>query len=200
MNTTEIADATRKFADHALLVGIPEKGSVKGRVRLWLRPEKDWYIEFDAAAVTHRVPVPAGSSFAGASLIWVTPGTRLAEIRSTSEAEQAAFLRGTLFQERTQGALEENAMAMALPATVVASSLPCATVAVTVTVTLASLAICTTSVNTPPLNSALMHQQCVTTNATVICHPQTRTMTGGDGGCGAAGGGAGGGDKGPVLT
>ena len=95
-----IQDAARKHDGLAMLGGLVGDGAKSGLVRLYLRPELDWYVEFPEKAVVHRLELPAEASFLGGSLLWVVPGTKLTDVKSSPLAEQASFLRGSLIESQ----------------------------------------------------------------------------------------------------
>ena len=168
-----IQDAARKHDGLAMLGGLVGDGAKSGLVRLYLRPELDWYVEFPEKAVVHRLELPAEASFLGGSLLWVVPGTKLTDVKSSRLAEQASFLRGSLIESQLLKGESPMAVAAAVPTTggcVVATVIGTVIIA---GITYASYHYCATGTNATVLNSALQNQQCVTTNATVICHPQT---------------------------
>ena len=78
----------------AVLTGFLGDSDESGRSRLYLTPQFDQYVEFDAEDALHSQPLTTDESGLGGSAVWLKAGARVRLARTVSHEVQAEFLQG----------------------------------------------------------------------------------------------------------
>lgn len=107
-------------------VGYVGKASKSGQVRLYFRPQLDWYVEIPTAAVRHSETFQTAGIGGGppSTWMWVDRKAKKRQVLPPDIAAQAAFLRGAV----AAGALGGTGTSFSSLLPAYLSTVPCVTV------------------------------------------------------------------------
>lgn len=95
--------------DVKVLVGFVGKGS-EGRWRLYLTPQLNDYLEFNAQDVLHTQPFATAQSPLGGTVVWINRNASLQHTQTAANQAQAGFVQGDIMSRFMTGpGIPENA-------------------------------------------------------------------------------------------